>query len=211
MADVSPSVEERVVLPLLPLSTGVVLPQMVVTLALESDEARQAADAAAEGEGLVLLVPRVEGRYARVGTIARVESAGDLPTGVRALVLRGLARAVVGVGVPGRGSGLWVEAEPVAEAGDPTPRTRELATEYRALVSEIATRLRCRAPLGGAAGRERAGCAGRHGRLVAGPVDRAQGRRCSRPSTSRRASRRSSAGHVRRSPSSRWPTRSAPT
>jgi ATP-dependent Lon protease len=142
MADMSPSVEERVVLPLLPLSTGVVLPQMVVTLALESDEARQAADAAAEGEQLLLLVPRVEGRYARVGTIARVESAGDLPTGARALVLRGLARAVVGVGVPGRGPGLWVEAEPVAEAAEPTPRTRELATEYRALVSEIATRLR---------------------------------------------------------------------
>ncbi|HEV2309675.1 MAG TPA: LON peptidase substrate-binding domain-containing protein, partial [Acidimicrobiia bacterium] len=138
----SPSVEERVVLPLLPLSTGVVLPQMVVTLALESDEAGQAADAAQDGEPLVLLVPRVEGRYARVGTIARVESTGDLPNGVRALVLRGLSRAVVGVGVPGRGPGLWVEAEPVAEAGDPTPRTRELATEYRALVSEIATRLR---------------------------------------------------------------------
>ncbi len=142
MADVSASVEERVVLPLLPLSTGVVLPQMVVTLALESDEARQAADAATEGEPLVLLVPRVDGRYARVGTIARVESAGELPNGVRALVLRGLARAVVGVGVPGRGAGLWVEAEPVAEAADQTPRTRELATEYRALVSEIATRVR---------------------------------------------------------------------
>jgi len=141
MADVSPSVDERLVLPLLPLSTGVVLPQMVVTLALESDEAQQAAVAATD-DGLVLLVPRVEGRYARVGTVARVESAGDLPTGVRALVLRGLSRAVVGVGVPGRGAGLWVEAEPVAEVAEPTPRTRELATEYRALVSEIAARLR---------------------------------------------------------------------
>ena len=141
MADVSPSVDERLVLPLLPLSTGVVLPQMVVTLALENDEAQQAAVAATD-DGLVLLVPRVEGRYARVGTVARVESAGDLPTGVRALVLRGLSRAVVGVGVPGRGAGLWVEAEPVAEAAEPTPRIRELATEYRALVSEIAARLR---------------------------------------------------------------------
>ena len=121
MAELSPSVDERLVLPLLPLSTGVVLPQMVVTLALESDEARQAAAAAGEADGVVLLVPRVEGRYARVGTVARVESAGDLPNGVRALVLRGLTRAVVGVGVPGRGPALWVEAEQVAAAGEPTP------------------------------------------------------------------------------------------
>ena len=34
-------------LPLLPLTTGVVLPGMVVTLTLESDEARAAVDAAA--------------------------------------------------------------------------------------------------------------------------------------------------------------------
>ena len=33
-------------LPLLPLSSGVVLPQMVVPLSLESDEAKAAADAA---------------------------------------------------------------------------------------------------------------------------------------------------------------------
>ena len=33
-------------LPLLPLANGVVPPQMVVTLALESDEAQRAADAA---------------------------------------------------------------------------------------------------------------------------------------------------------------------
>ncbi len=135
------SVEERLVLPLLPLATGVVLPQMVVTLALESDDARQAAEAAGD-DGRLLLVPRVEGRYARVGTVARVESAGELPNGVQAVVLRGLSRAVVGIGVPGTGAALWVEAEPVAEGSERSPRVRELATEYRALVSEIANKLR---------------------------------------------------------------------
>ena len=107
---------ERLTLPLLPLSTGVVLPQMVVTLALETDEAKAAADAMGD-DGQLLLVPRVDGRYARVGTIARVESAGELPNGVRALVLRGVQRAVVGVGVAGTSSGLWVEAEPVDDSG----------------------------------------------------------------------------------------------
>src|ERR1017187_8773969 len=94
------SVDERLVLPLIPLTTGVVLPQMVVTLALETDEARQAADAAQDGDRLVLLVPKPDDRYSRVGTVARVENTSDLPNGLRALVLRGLSRAVVGAGVP---------------------------------------------------------------------------------------------------------------
>ncbi len=131
---------ERLTLPLLPLGTGVVLPQMVVTLALETDEAKAAADAIGD-DGQLLLVPRVDGRYARVGTIARVESAGELPNGVRALVLRGVQRAVVGVGVAGTSSGLWVEAEPVEESGEPTERVRELARDYRAIVGAIAERL----------------------------------------------------------------------
>jgi ATP-dependent Lon protease len=142
MADTSPSLDERLVLPLLPLSSGVVLPQMVVTLALESDDARRAAEAAGGGDGQVLLVPRVEGRYARVGTVARIESAGELPNGVQALLLRGLSRAVVGVGVAGTDAALWVEAEPVAEPAAVSPRAQELTTEYRAIASEIASRLR---------------------------------------------------------------------
>ncbi|HKF92297.1 MAG TPA: endopeptidase La [Acidimicrobiia bacterium] len=131
---------ERLTLPLLPLSTGVVLPQMVVTLALETDEAKAAADAIGD-DGQLLLVPRVDGRYARVGTIARVESVGELPNGVRALVLRGVQRAVVGVGVAGTSSGLWVEAEPVDDSGESTEHARELARDYRAIVGAIAERL----------------------------------------------------------------------
>jgi ATP-dependent Lon protease len=142
MPDTTPTIDERLVLPLLPLSSGVVLPQMVVTLALETDEARTAAAAATDGDGQVLLVPKPEGRYSRVGTVARIENSGELPNGVQALVLRGLSRATVGVGVVGTGAGLWVEAEPVVETGDDSPRVQELVIEYRALVSEIATRLR---------------------------------------------------------------------
>ena len=90
-------------LPVLPLTTGVVLPQMVVTLALETGEAKAAADAALGGDRRVLLVPRTEHGYARVGTVAHIEDAGDLPSGLRALVVRGVQRAVIGAGVAGDG------------------------------------------------------------------------------------------------------------
>src|SRR6476620_7643339 len=85
-------------LPVLPLTSGVVLPQMVVTLALETDEARAAADAAAAAETEVLLVPRFPdgGRYGRVGTVATIENTGTLPGGTPALVVRAVARAHVG-------------------------------------------------------------------------------------------------------------------
>ena len=64
------------VLPLLPLTTGVVLPGMVVTLTLESDEARAAAEAASDtAERTCCWSPRSDGRYARVGTVAKVEDA----------------------------------------------------------------------------------------------------------------------------------------
>src|SRR5437763_1753792 len=112
---------ETLNLPLLPLSTGVVLPQMVVTLALETAEARDAADGAIAGDRRVLLVPRVGSEYTRVGTVARIENEGELPGGQRALVLRGLSRAIIGRTVPSDRLGLWVDA----------------AAEYRRKLSEL--------------------------------------------------------------------------
>ena len=67
-------------LPALPLPDGVVLPGMVVTVSAESDEAKAAAAAAEEGREL-LLVPRLGDRFAKVGTVATVESTGVLPGG----------------------------------------------------------------------------------------------------------------------------------
>ena len=61
-------------LPLLPLTQGVVFPQMVVTIALETDEAKRAGAAAEQAGRRLILVPRVEGRYAKVGTIAQIEN-----------------------------------------------------------------------------------------------------------------------------------------
>jgi ATP-dependent Lon protease len=123
-------------LPVLPLSTGVVLPGMVVTIALETDEARAAADAA--GDGQLLLVPRLDGRYARVGTVVSVDEAGELRNGLRALLVRGLHRATIGAGVPGTGRALWVQADPVDERGSAaTDRAQQLAREYKAVIENI--------------------------------------------------------------------------
>jgi ATP-dependent Lon protease len=123
-------------LPLLPLPTGVVLPGMVATMALESPEARAAVEAAGISGGRVLLVPRLDHGYARVGTVVSIEEAGELPSGVRAVVARGVDRAVIGAGVAGPGPATWVECEVVAPA-PPTDRARELARRYRAMLENI--------------------------------------------------------------------------
>ncbi len=127
---------DSLTLPVLPLTQGVVLPQMVVTLALETDEAKAAADAGAE-TSQILLVPRFEnGRYGRVGTIAKIENRGTVPGGTAALVVRATSRAHVGAGVIGTTSALWVGVEPVAES-EPTERAHELARDVRAAVSAL--------------------------------------------------------------------------
>ncbi len=124
------------VLPLLPLTTGVVLPGMVVTLTIESDDARRAVAAARAGGSELLLVPRIGSRYARVGTIAAIEDVGRLQNGMDALVIRGLRRAIVSQGVPGTGDATWVQIEPVEEPA-PTDEARRLAREYRATLENI--------------------------------------------------------------------------
>jgi ATP-dependent Lon protease len=127
---------EIVTLPLLPLKSGVVLPGMVFTMALESDESRVAVEAARSAGGRLLLVPHIEGRYANVGVISEVMEEGSLPGGLEAIAVRGDQRATIGTGVPGTGDALWVQAEPLDE-GEATPNVVELAREYRAVLENI--------------------------------------------------------------------------
>jgi ATP-dependent Lon protease len=127
---------ENVTLPLLPLKSGVVLPGMVFTMALETEEAKAAVEAARSAGGRLLLVPHIEGRFASVGVVAEVMEEGDLPGGLPAMVVRGDARAVIGTGVPGTGEALWVEAELLSEP-ESTTAANELAREYRAVLENI--------------------------------------------------------------------------
>jgi ATP-dependent Lon protease len=124
------------VYPLLPLTSGVVLPGMVVTLMLETDEAR-AAVAAAGQSGRLVLVPMLGTRYAAVGTVAKIEDTGRLQNGLEAVVIRGIERAVIGTGVAGTGDALWVQVEQAVETNADTPRAKELARDYRATVQNI--------------------------------------------------------------------------
>jgi ATP-dependent Lon protease len=125
------------ILPLLPLSTGVVLPHMVVTLTLETPEARAAVEAARSADDTLLLVPHEGGRYARVGTIAVIEEMGKTPGGVEALIIRGVERALIGSGVAGSGEAVWVSVEVRPDPEEVSSRASELAREYRATVENI--------------------------------------------------------------------------
>src|SRR3954452_11403906 len=111
---------------LIPLDDTVVFPTMDVTLPVDTGD-----------EELVLLVPRHEGEYASVGTVARVTERLRLPGGVPGALLEGVARGVAGAANSDHAGQLRVEVE---ERRDDVPvdgRTRELEREYRAVVEEI--------------------------------------------------------------------------
>ncbi len=132
---------ENLTLPVLPIDDDVVLPTMVVPLDTSDAEVRaaiEAAKAAAEGDGRprLLLVPRIDGKYAPVGTLGIVEQEGRLPNGKPGAVIRGMARVKIGAGTVGPGAALWVLGA-VAEEPPASQRAAELAKEYRGLAAAI--------------------------------------------------------------------------
>ncbi|MFI9327441.1 endopeptidase La [Kitasatospora sp. NPDC052868] len=130
-------------LPVLPLDDEVVLPGMVVPLDLKDTEVRAAVEAARAAAGAgrpeVLLVPRVDGSYAAVGTLATVEQVGRLADGDPAALVRAVRRVRIGVGTTGPGAALWVETTPFRESAVATPltgRSAELVREYKTLSTQ---------------------------------------------------------------------------
>src|SRR5947209_1401926 len=116
---------------LIPLDDAVVFPHMSVTLPHELGDA----------EERVLLVPRHEGSYGRVGTVAEVAERARLPGGARAVALVGLHRGVAGAA---RTDGAGLLRVDVDEHRDDAPqdgrarqRARELEREYRVVIEEI--------------------------------------------------------------------------
>src|SRR5438309_517813 len=124
-------------LPVMPMDDVVVLPHMTVTLAVEGDTAKAAIEAARQGNRLVLLVPRIEGRYGSIGTVARLGEGGELPTGAEAFMLRGEYRARLGTGQADIAGALCVKAEPIVDPEPPSERATELAREYRAMLENL--------------------------------------------------------------------------
>ncbi|MDQ1631329.1 MAG: ATP-dependent Lon protease, partial [Frankiaceae bacterium] len=126
-------------LPLLAMDDAVVLPGMAVPLDLSDAEARVAVEAARASGGdhaSVLLAPKLQGRYAAVGTVAVIDQVGRLPGGEPVALVRGVARARIGAGTTGEGGALWVDATSIDDTSD-SDRARELAAEYKALVVSI--------------------------------------------------------------------------
>jgi ATP-dependent Lon protease len=111
---------------LVPLDDTVVFPNMTVTIPLD-----------AAGDPRVLLVPRREGTYAKVGTVVEVVETTRLPGGAPVVTLTGLHRALVRAAETGSGGNLYVEVEERPDEIPPPIKTRDLETEYRAVVQEI--------------------------------------------------------------------------
>src|SRR4051812_8207617 len=111
---------------LVPLDDTVVFPTMDVTLPVDTG-----------AESRVLVIPRHEGEFAKVGTIAEVTDRVRLPGGGRAVSLSGVARGVAGAAHTDSSGRLRIEVE---ERSDDVPvdgRTRTAEREYRAVVEEI--------------------------------------------------------------------------
>ncbi|HVR31177.1 MAG TPA: endopeptidase La [Acidimicrobiia bacterium] len=120
-------------LPVLPLRNGVVFPHMTVTLRIETAEGRTALAAATRTDGQLLLVPRIDGRYASVGTLAEIQDSDDDGN----VVVSGLARARVGAGSTDESGALWVEAEAYPDVDLVDEELDALVAEYRAVVTEV--------------------------------------------------------------------------
>jgi ATP-dependent Lon protease len=111
---------------LVPLEDIVVFPNMNVTLTVDvGDEER------------VLLVPKHEDEYAKVGTVAEVTDRIRLPGGGRAVALNGLHRGIAGAAATDAQGRLFVEVEERPDEESADGRIRELEREYRAVVEEI--------------------------------------------------------------------------
>ena len=111
---------------LVPMDDTVVFPTMDVTLPVDVGD-----------EDRVILIPRHDKEFAKVGTIAEVTDTVRLPGGARAVQLSGVARGVAGAAHTDQLGRLRIE---VTESTDAIPvdgRTRDLEREYRAVVEEI--------------------------------------------------------------------------
>jgi ATP-dependent Lon protease len=110
---------------LIPLEDTIVFPNMTVTLPIDPGDEEQ-----------VVLVPRHEGEFAKVGVVAQIEEHVRLPGGLRAVSLTALRRGVIGAAQAGTDGALRVSVEEHEDVTPPPVKTRELEREYRAVIEE---------------------------------------------------------------------------
>jgi ATP-dependent Lon protease len=111
---------------LVPLDDTIIFPATTATIAADvGDEKR------------VLLLPRHEGEFASVGTVAEVLEVARVPGAGAVATVGGLHRGVPGAAVPDADGRLRVEVTEVLDGTPADERTRELERTYRAVVEEI--------------------------------------------------------------------------
>jgi ATP-dependent Lon protease len=124
-------------LPVVPLDDAVVLPHMTVPLGIEGTEQEAAFEAARKGNHLVLLVPRIDGSFSTIGTVATVQESGHLPNGQEVTIVHGEYRARLGSGQGDVGVALWARADPVPDPELAGETANVLAREYRAMLENL--------------------------------------------------------------------------
>src|SRR5919202_890511 len=111
---------------LIPLDDSVVFPNMNVTISADVGD-----------EDRVFLVPRHEGEYAKVGTVAEVAERVRLPGGATAVSLVGLHRGTAGAAHTDAQGRLRVEVQEHPDVEPPGVKTRDLERDCRAVVEVI--------------------------------------------------------------------------
>src|SRR6476620_8469871 len=112
---------------LIPLDEAIVFPTVTATLPLDVGE-----------EERVFLMPSRDGESGRVGVVAEVIETGLGRRGRPVATVVGLHRGLIAGGAaPGEDETLRVEVQEIRDGHTDDEHTRELATEYRAVVEEI--------------------------------------------------------------------------
>jgi ATP-dependent Lon protease len=114
---------------LVPVDDNVIFPGMSLVV--------PAAEVGAEKGEQVLLVPRHEGRFASVGTVADVADRTRMPNGVTAVQLTAVHRGRAGTGSADDAGRLRVDVVHHPDATERDGRIRELETTYRAVVEDV--------------------------------------------------------------------------